>query len=337
MARRRGGGSGGGGPVREILSTIAVLIMVSIAMVALVSSGGWSALSEAIGIGDSDARTSELTADKGETPRRSDALPLPAWLASIFGVPSGSSSSSTPSTSTPSTPVVPSTPSSPAMPGQSGQAGDSSSGVVATGSVADWRAALAATDSIPVRKARPGGYDREAEFGGWASSGCGSATTRDRILARDMKDVRKDGKCRVTSGTLNDPYTGKTIAFKRGRSTSAAVQIDHVVALQDAWASGARDWSQEKRVEYANSPGVLLASDGDANMAKGAGLDYSGTSRWLTQGTGAPDIWMPDNKAYRCEYMSRRASIKAKWGLSMTAREKQQTVTFLAKCVAGKE
>lgn len=163
------------------------------------------------------------------------------------------------------------------------------------------------------------------------------ATTRDRILSRDLKDVVKDAKCRVASGTLSDPYTGTTIAFRRGRTTSQAVQIDHVVALQDAWSSGARDWSQKRRVEYANSPDVLLAADGPSNEDKGNGLDYYGTSRWLAQHTGAPDIWMPSNKAYRCDYMARRAAIKAEWGLSMTAREKQQTVTFLSKCVAGKE
>ena len=150
-----------------------------------------------------------------------------------------------------------------------------------------------------------------------------------------MTDVKKNAKCQVVSGTLADPYTGRTIRFTRGPKTSAAVQIDHVVALQDAWASGARDWTQEKRVEYANSPDVLLASDGPANMAKGNGLDFNGTSRWLTQKTGAPDVWMPDNTAYRCDYMAKRAQIKAQWGLTMTAREKQQTVSVLASCVAG--
>lgn len=198
-----------------------------------------------------------------------------------------------------------------------------------------WQAGLDATNAITTAKARQGGYDREQQFGGWASNGCGSATTRDTILERDMTDVKKNAKCQVVSGTLADPYTGRTIRFTRGPKTSAAVQIDHVVALQDAWASGARDWTQEKRVEYANSPDVLLASDGPANMAKGNGLDFNGTSRWLTQKTGAPDVWMPDNTAYRCDYMAKRAQIKAQWGLTMTAREKQQTVSVLASCVAG--
>lgn len=198
-----------------------------------------------------------------------------------------------------------------------------------------WQAGLDATNAITTAKARQGGYDRERQFGGWAPNGCGSATTRDTILERDMTDVKKNAKCQVVSGTLTDPYTGRTIYFTRGPKTSANVQIDHVVALQDAWASGARDWTQEKRIEYANSPDVLLASDGPANMAKGNGLDFNGTSRWLTQKTGAPDVWMPDNTAYRCDYMAKRAQIKKQWGLTMTAREKQQTVSVLAFCVAG--
>ena len=193
-----------------------------------------------------------------------------------------------------------------------------------------------ATDGIRTAKANPGGYDRESEFGGWAPADCGKATTRDLILARDLTDVSRDSSCRVVSGTLADPYTGRGIAFRRGVKTSAAVQIDHVVSLYDAWASGARDWNRAKRMEYANDPDVLLASDGPANMAKGSGIDVNGRSTWLTQHTGAPDIWMPDNKAYRCDYMAKRVGIKTKYGLTMTAREKQQTITYLAGCVAGK-
>ena len=198
-----------------------------------------------------------------------------------------------------------------------------------------WQAGLDATNTIKTAKARPGGYDRERYFGGWASNGCGSATTRDTILARDLKGAVKNPKCQVTSGTLSDPYTGRTIQFRRGRNTSSAVQIDHVVALLDAWESGARDWDQAKRVEYANSPDVLLASDGPANMAKGSGLDANGTALYRSQNSGAPDVWMPDNKAYRCDYMAKRATIKSKWGLTMTPREKQQTVSVLSQCVAG--
>lgn len=302
----------GGGPFRQLLSMIATLVMVGVLVVVLVSSGGWRTVSETLGIGNPDASTAALTeSKKGDAGRNPDAKSL-SGLLSLFGVHTGGEAD--------------------AGAKDTGRTPDTGP----TGDAAAWRAQLDAAGRMGTAKANPGGYDRETRFGGWAPSGCGKATTRDTILARDLTGVRKDSSCRVVSGTLRDPYTGGTIGFRRGVKTSDDVQIDHVVSLYDAWASGARDWDQAKRVEYANDPDVLLASDGPANMAKGSGIDVNGRSEYLTQHTGAPDIWMPDNKAYRCDYMAKRVSIKAKYGLTMTAREKQQTITYLAQCVAGK-
>ena len=304
---------------RGLVSMLVTLLLASIAMVALVSSGGWNIVSDVIGIG-SHTTTDKVVQgqDKSQLPDNPDRKSI--W--ELLGL-DGSGSVAAPKTDgTMKTDTTPKTDTK-----------------VATGSwgsdPAVWQAGLDATNTIKTAKARPGGYDRERYFGGWASNGCGSATTRDTILARDLKGAVKNPKCQVMSGTLSDPYTGRTIQFRRGRNTSSAVQIDHVVALLDAWESGARDWDQAKRVEYANSPDVLLASDGPANMAKGSGLDANGTSLYRSQNAGAPDIWMPDNKAYRCDYMAKRATIKSKWGLTMTPREKQQTVSVLSQCVAG--
>ncbi|MBT1161766.1 HNH endonuclease family protein [Bifidobacterium sp. SO1] len=328
-------GGKGGGPLKMLVGMIVTLFLLGTLMVALVSSGGWSVLSDTLGIGNPDATTGELTGDKGETPGNPNARPLDELVMEWFGGGTGSGGASA------GTAGRPTEGSKSSAGSEATRGGSKTDGKTdrpsKTGSVESWKAALNATNGIAVAKARPGGYDRETQFGGWADANCGRATTRDTILARDMTDVVKDKACRVTSGTLDDPYTGKTITFKRGEKTSMAVQIDHVVSLQDAYASGARDWPQSKRVAYANDPDVLLASDGPANMAKGNGLDFHGTSRWLIQHTGAPDIWMPDNKDYRCDYMAKRASIKSKYGLSMTAREKQETVTFLAQCVSGRQ
>ncbi|MCB5520620.1 HNH endonuclease family protein, partial [Erysipelatoclostridium ramosum] len=85
----------------------------------------------------------------------------------------------------------------------------------------------------------------------------------------DVAYVTRNG-CKVKSGVLNDPYTGKVIHFTRGQNTSAAVQIDHVVALQNAWQSGAKDWNARKRMQFANDPYNLLAVDGPANQGKGS-------------------------------------------------------------------
>ena len=319
------GKGGKGGPWREFLDGMVVWILVCVCIVVLVSSGAWNVISDKVGIGHA-ASTSDLTKAPDEAQRRADAKSITDLLAGLTG-----HKDTTPKTDAGTTAAPKTDTESNAAPKTDTRAATGSWG----SDPAVWQAGLDATNTIATAKARPGGYDRERYFGGWASNGCGSATTRDTILARDLKGAVKTPRCQVTSGTLSDPYTGRTIRFRRGRNTSSAVQIDHVVALLDAWESGARDWDQAKRVEYANSPDVLLASDGPANMAKGSGLDANGTSLYRPQDSGAPDIWMPDNKAYRCDYMARRATIKSKWGLTMTPREKQQTVSVLSQCMAG--
>ncbi|RSX49870.1 deoxyribonuclease [Bifidobacterium castoris] len=308
--------------------TLLTMFLVIILLIVLVQSGGWRALSEQTGIGNPDVAIGDLFTRDDTMPERN--TDRPGLTLDRNTDKSDTAAAPSPDATTPS-PAAGETP----RPDGSGSSGDGAAGVSDT--AAGWKDALDALDGVRVAAARPGGYDRESKFGdGWAQAGCGKATIRDTILARDLADVARDRDCHVTTGTLDDPYTGQTIGFKRGRSTSGKVQIDHVVALYDAWASGARDWGQDRRVAYANSPDVLLAVDGPANMAKGAGLDMAGTGRYRTgSNTTAPDIWLPDNQAYRCDYMAKRARIKHDWGLTMTAREKQQTVTYLASCVAG--
>lgn len=306
-----------GGGRKGFVDTLIVMFLVIILTVVLVASGGWKTLSETLGIGDPNADLSSVL-----NPERT---PLPHNTAK-------------PENTLPHNTAKPDTvmPDNTAPSQQAQPKEDTSTSQPQTGTDADtvkYDTALKQLDSIRVAQPRQGGYDRQPQFGGWMPTGCGKATTRDMILARDLTDTVRNRECQVTSGVLADPYTGRPIRFKRGPSTSADVQIDHVVALQDAWASGARDWDQSKRVRYANSPDVLLASDGPANMAKGVGVDFNGTGRYRDGwNIMAPDIWLPDNQAYRCDYMAKRVAIKHDWGLSMTAREKQQTVTFLAAC-----
>lgn len=187
--------------------------------------------------------------------------------------------------------------------------------------------ALQWAKATPVAAPRPAGYDRERYFGTWQKSPrlCGTGTSRDYILKRDLASPVMDSRCRVVSGVLNDPYTGTVIDFRRGVNTSGLVQIDHVVALQDAWASGASRWLQDRRVSYANDPDVLLASQGAANMAKGNGVDWK---------AAADPVWLPAYRPYRCDYMAKRVSIKHKYGLSMSKPEREQTVRLLEACPA---
>ena len=113
------------------------------------------------------------------------------------------------------------------------------------------------------------GYTRKQFGNGWGKiKGC---SVREVILVRDLTDEKIDKKCRVASGVLNDVYTGKTIHFQRGEKSSSKVQIDHVVALSDAWQKGAQQLSPGEREKLANDPLNLLAVDGPANQAKGDG------------------------------------------------------------------
>ena len=136
-----------------------------------------------------------------------------------------------------------------------------------------------------------------------------------------MKNIQyaQGSSCKVSSGVLDDPYTGKTINFVRGTKTSATVQIDHVVALNNAWQSGAYEWDTQKRYKYANDPYNLLAVDGPANEEKS---DASAA------------YWLPSNKDFACEYVARQIGIKAKYGLTVTSAEKNKMMSVLHSCPA---
>lgn len=159
------------------------------------------------------------------------------------------------------------------------------------------------------------GYSRTQFGDGWSFAG--GCDTRNMILNRDLTSVVVSNTCKVQSGVLNDPYTGTVVNFVRGADTSDVIQIDHVVALSDAWQTGAQLLDEPTRVAFANDPLELLAVDGDANQAKG---------------DGDAATWLPANKAFRCQYVARQIAVKAKYKLWVTAAEKSAMATVLAGC-----
>lgn len=170
------------------------------------------------------------------------------------------------------------------------------------------------------------GYSGDSQFGDWQQSSalCGYGTTGDYVLKRDMTHVVMNRYCKVQSGDFQDPYTGESMYFVKGEKTSTLVQIDHVVAVQDAWASGLwRSSRAGERITYYNDPDVLQAADSTSNEAKGAGMDWDATSS---------PVWLPDNTAWHCDYMAKRAYIKHKYRLTMSSAEKTQTVSLLTQC-----
>ena len=182
-------------------------------------------------------------------------------------------------------------------------------------------AALAQLETIPVKGRAPKtGYSRE-EFGpAWADVDRNGCDTRNDILARDLEgETFKPGtqNCVVLTGTLPDKYTGTTITFVRGSTTSSAVQIDHIVALSDAWQKGARQLSADQRKQLANDSLNLMAADGPTNSAKG---DKDAAT------------WLPPNKAFRCEYVARQTAVKAKYQLWVTPAERDAIAGILDAC-----
>nr|WP_297429395.1 HNH endonuclease family protein [uncultured Actinotalea sp.] len=188
--------------------------------------------------------------------------------------------------------------------------------------LADARAALA---TLPVKGRAPRtGYERELFGDGWVDVDRNGCDTRNDVLARDLADVTTDpatGGCVVLTGRLLDPYSDEEIAFERGER-SVDVQIDHVVALSDAWQKGAQQWSPEQRVAFANDPANLLAVDGDLNQAKGA---------------SDAATWLPPHRGFRCRYVQLQVTVKAAHGLWVTAAERDAIDRELDRCVVVDE
>ena len=181
--------------------------------------------------------------------------------------------------------------------------------------------ALTTLNSLSVKgRAAKTGYTR-AQFPTWSDLDRNGCDTRNEILNRDLTMVSfKDGTrdCKVISGSLIDPYSGKVIAFS---STKSTIDIDHVVALSNAWQTGAAYFDKTKRQQIANDPLNLLAVDYSLNRQKG---------------DGDAATWLPPLKSYRCAYVARQIAVKAKYGLWVTSPEKDAIVKILEKCVGQK-
>ena len=180
--------------------------------------------------------------------------------------------------------------------------------------------AVDALEALPVKgRAAKDNYDRN-EFGqAWLDVDRNGCDTRNDILRRDLEaaEFTAGSTCKVASGELREPYVGQAIHFRRGSESSSAVQIDHVVALGDAWQKGAQQLTAKQRQNLANDPLNLIAVDGPANVKKGASDAAS---------------WLPANKGFRCHYVARQISVKAAYRLWVTQAEKDAMRRVLDSC-----
>ncbi|WP_050994840.1 S-layer homology domain-containing protein [Arthrobacter sp. TB 23] len=179
--------------------------------------------------------------------------------------------------------------------------------------------ALQVLQTIPVKGRAPKtGYDRDNFGPSWFDTDNNGCDTRNDMLKAQLTNITYTyGTCQVATGVLNDPYTAMVINFVRGTTTSTKVQIDHVVALSDAWQKGAQQLSADQRLIFANDPLNLQATDGPTNGQKG---------------DGDAATWLPPNNSYRCTYVSRQISTKAIHGLWVTQAERDAMANVLSTC-----
>ena len=175
-------------------------------------------------------------------------------------------------------------------------------------------------ETLPVKGRAPKtGYERSLFGPTWADVDQNGCDTRNDILNRDLTEITyvNSVPCTVKTGVLADPYTGTVIDFVRGTTTSSAVQIDHVVALSDAWQKGAQQLTTEQRTAFANDALNLQATDGPTNQQKG---------------DGDAATWLPPAKGFRCGYVARQVSVKARYSLWVTQAEHDAIAGILAGC-----
>jgi hypothetical protein len=181
--------------------------------------------------------------------------------------------------------------------------------------------ALAALNNLEVKgRAAKTGYAR-SQFPHWSDPDRNGCDARNDTLKRDLTNITyKVGTrdCKVIAGQLLDPFSNKVITFS---ATKVVIDIDHVVALSNAWQTGAAYFDKSKRSQIANDPLNLLAVDSKLNRQKG---------------DGDAATWLPPSKAFRCEYVARQVAVKAKYGLWVTKPEKVAIDKILSTCVGQK-
>ena len=158
-------------------------------------------------------------------------------------------------------------------------------------------------------------YSREQFYSGWPNiDGC---SLRQRIIKREFGESAVLEECNVIAGEYDEPYTGEHLKYSNRDEISNGIQIDHVVALSDAWQKGAQNLSSDERYAVATDPLNLLAVDAAANKKKS---------------DGDAATWLPSNKKFRCQYVARQVSVKYKYKLWVTDAEKNAIFKVLENC-----
>lgn len=158
-------------------------------------------------------------------------------------------------------------------------------------------------------------YDRDL-FPHWSSVGNG-CSARQYVLLRDGENVETGSDCQPDSGSWQSDFDNTWT------STVSNATIDHVVALAEAWGSGASDWSTGEREAFANdvdSPQLWIAT----------------TSINSSKGSNDPAEWMPPNDAVRCDYVKAWIHVKHLYDLTVDSAEKSALQSHMSSdCGTG--
>jgi hypothetical protein len=156
-------------------------------------------------------------------------------------------------------------------------------------------------------------YSRDQFGSGWADPDGNGCDGRQDAVARATTDQHRTSRCYIATGDVLDWYTGKVCNDCATRS----YDVDHVVALADAWRSGANKWTRAKRIRYANDPLVLVLTNASLNRSKS---------------DRGPDEWAPINHAAACKYVRRYEFIKRIYELHTTAAQRAAIRRTLTTC-----
>lgn len=157
-------------------------------------------------------------------------------------------------------------------------------------------------------------YDR-ALFRHWVDENGNRCDTRAEVLMRDTQaPVTRSGTCTIRTGKWKSVYDNQVI------TSASSLDIDHVVALKEAWESGASGWTSSERQKFANDLGFnrsLIAVSASTNRSKS---------------DRDPTNWLPPATSYRCDYLISWIQVKYRWRLSIDSAEKSVIRTGLMNC-----
>jgi hypothetical protein len=160
---------------------------------------------------------------------------------------------------------------------------------------------LVALDALPQEPEQPRtGYDRSL-FPHWDDVDHDGCDTRCEVLASQRR----------VDGTWLSAWDGYVT------DDPSELEIDHVVALAEAWDSGANGWTAAQRDDFADDQSNLLAVSESENSRKG---DRDAAE------------WFPARADANCLFASTVVRVKTKWTLSVDRAEHDALANLLRTC-----